>query len=367
LNIADLIREILPYGFGGALLVIVIVVILNPDKAERWAELGWAVASRVWRGADRQAVRHGLRSRVNGFAKAIAELTGSPEQTEVDVQWAEPNEEIAHFFKDNRLVMRLHPHERQDRNLVTASLLLVSQTLVRRSKRLLSKRQARSVDLYAVDRLLVSREPARALFHEEILGPESDIDPELATLIDQYRRMDRANLFFPVYVRELRYLGQKILVKPRDGRIIKEVKELVEFLVQYSERRLGEHSTLELQGRLLRCAIMIVAMAVKREIGDPGPYVRRLKALEMAGYETVYLVGSSGTENAEFMSTIAAQFCHGSTWGIVDRRTYSAKLKVEDTFTPVDNLLLTLRTPTPSDDIGELDLVEADGELPTSV
>lgn len=367
MSLADLVRELLPYGFGGAVLVVVIVVILNPDKAERWAELGWAAASRIWRGADRQAVRHGLRSRVNGFAKTIAELTGSPEQTEVDVQWAEPSEEVAHFFKDNRLVMRLHAHERQDRNLVTASLLLVSQTLVRRAKRLVSKRQARSVDLYAVDRLLVSRGPARALFHEEILGPESDGDPELALLIDRYRRMDRANLFFPVYVRELRYLGQKILVKPHDGRISREVKELVEFLVQYSERRLGEHVPLELQGRLLRCAIMIIAMAVKRDIGDVGPYIRRLRALQLAGYETIYLVGSAGTENAEFMVGIATRFCEGSTWQIVDRRSYPAKLRVEDTYTPVETLLLTLRTPTPSDDIGELDLVEAGGELPATV
>lgn len=362
---ADLVRTLLTFGLPGALLVVLIILILNPNVAVRWAEIVWALLSHVSRGADRRAVQYGLQWRVNRFADDIARETGNPVPTRAVVQWTGAEEEPTHFFAENRLVLRLHPHERQDRNLVTASVLLVSQTLVRRSKRFLSKRQARSVDLYAVDRLLsASAATALDLFREEIIGPETDADSELADLIRRYRHIDRANLFFAVFVRELGYLGQKLLVRPYNDAVIGDVKKLIEFLVRYTDRKQGEHIPMELQGRVLRCAIMIVALRVKRDIGETRPYTSRLGDLKRAGYETVYLVGDAVRENSTFMTTIANEFCAQSGWRIVDRRSYPSKLAVEDGVRDVHTFLITLRSPQPADVLETIEALAPAADLP---
>jgi len=366
----DKVLALLIGVFGGAGVVVAIAVHLfnNPDKAQKWAEMFWTVVSKVHAGSQRRVVQHGVQSRLDGFAADLARETGRPRATPVKIDWADPNDAPGHFFADDRVVIRLHSAENQDRNVMTASMFYVSDTLVRRAKRYLSKKQARSIDLYGVDRLLTRVAPGAAdLFHEEVVGPECDVDHELADLLVDYQRVDkRINAFFPIFVRELNYLAQKVVVKPAGGQLIVDVKELHRFLVRYSTRKVGEHIPLEVQGRFLRCAVMIVASSFKRQIGDRQPYVRHLRDLGKAGHETIYLVGSAGSENREFMDAIAKDFRDQTGWTEVDRRTYTAVIKQpDDSDARVRNLLIVLRSNEPRDYVGEADEVEVPAGLPS--
>lgn len=351
-------------------LILFVIAFQNPDKAQRWAEMIWSVLSRFHAGSKRKVVQYGVQARLTNFAAELARETGRPKATPVSVEWAQPDDTPAHFFDENRVVIRLHSTERQDRNLMTASMFYVSDTLVRRAKRYLSKRQARSVDLYAVDRLLTRTAPGAAdLLHEEVIGPECDADRELGDLLVEYQRMDRRiNVFFPVFIRELNYLAQKVVVKPQSGQLVADVKALHAFLVRYSDREVGEHIPIGVEGRFLRCAVVIVARSVKRDIGDIGPYVRRLHAVNRAGHETIYLVGSAIPANRDFMDSISREFVLQSGWTEVDRRQYPAVLRHSDgTDERVRSLLIVLRSNEPRDYVGEADPVEASEEVPTLV
>jgi hypothetical protein len=355
-------------GTGGVLAFLFVVAYLNPDQAQRLGEMIWSVISRVYSGGNRKAVQYGVQSRLTYFAADLAKETGRPGATDVKIEWAQPEETPNHFYKDNRVVIRLHAYERQDRNLMTASLFYVSDTLVRRAKRYLSKRQARSVDLYAVDRLLTKTAPAAAdLLHEEIVGPECDADHELGDLLVDYQRMDRQiNAFFPIFIRELNYLAQKVVVKPRDEQLVSDVKELHRFLVRYSDRVVGEEMPLQVQGRFLRCAVMIIARFYGRERGDRVPYVRHLRELSRAMHETIYLVGSAARENGEFMQEIARDFVQESGWTEVDRREYPVILHHKDgTDEKALNLLIVLRSNQSRDYVGEAEEVEVPEDVPT--
>jgi hypothetical protein len=284
-----------------------------------------------------------LQGRINEFTSSLAKETGRA-AVEVSVEWADKSEEHDHFFAENRLVLRLHEHDKQDRNLVTGSLLVVSQTLVRRAKSFLSKKQARSMDLYAVDKLLAHAAPARDLFHEEFLGPEVDADGDIRSLFEQLVVLDQAATFFPIFVRELTYLGQKVSVKPRDERLIRDVKELTAFLVSYSERRVGELGNLTVAGSAIRCAIVIVAKRIKREIGDPRPFVQYLEKLDRQGVESIYLIGSSERANRTLMDEVAASFTASKRWVKVDHRVYGAKMRTpEGAVAPTVSFLIALR------------------------
>lgn len=360
----ELVRVLLTAGPLGVAVLIAIIVILNPDKASTWAEILWAGLSRFWRGADRKSVQLGLQGRMNQFASLAAKQSGQ-RPTKVQIEWTGPQAEPGHFFSEDRLVIRLHSHERQDRNLVTASIVFVSETLVRRAKRFLSKRQARSVDLFAVDRLLTMfAPPACELFHEEVMGPEADADGELRDLIVSYHLMERAKVFFPVFVRELNYLGQKVIVKPRDERLITDTKGLIGFLTRYADRTVGQKIPMEMRGQVLRCSIMIVALRAKRETGDIGPFVNRLRTLQRAGYETIYLVGSAERENRAFMDQIAQTFRKESGWREIDRRVYRATLRHRDGSEPaIQAMLIGVRTSQAAEIIEELEPVAPVSEL----
>jgi hypothetical protein len=363
--VTDLIPLLLPLGPLGVAVAIVVLVILNPDKAARWGEMGWALIARVWKAKDRRAVQLGIQARLNYSSRRIADQMGRPEFTPVRVAWTEPDESVDHFFEDNRLVIRLHRHEHQDRNLVTASMLFVSQTLVRRAKTFLSKTQARSIDLFGVDWLLDDSQSAKDLFREEVLTPEVDRNPEIGELILVYRRMNRANLFFPIFVRELDYLGRRVVVRPRDERLIVDVDGLVRFLDRFAERVVGQNLPLEVQGRVLKCAIMIVATWWKREAGLLGGYVSRLQGLARGGYETVYLIGPSAPENRTFMSDVSTHFRADSGWREVGRQRYKARLRTSPTDErQQETFLITLRAPIISDITQEVEQIPPGQDLP---
>lgn len=366
----DKILTLLIGSFGGAGLVTGLSIHLfnNPDKAQRWLEMFWLLISKVHAGSKRRVVQHGVQSRLTNFAADLARKTGRPRATPVSIEWAAPDETPNHFFDENRVVIRLHSQERQDRNLMIAGMFYVSDTLVRRAKRYLSKRQARSVDLYAVDLLLTTTAPGAAdLLHEEVIGPECDADRELADLLVEYQRIDRRiNAFFPIFIRELNYLSQKVVVKPKGGELIVDVQTLHRFLVRLADRYVGEEIPLGVEGRFLRCAVMIVAMSVKRLIGDREPYLRHLRALNTAGHETIYLVGSAVPENRDFMNTIAADFVSESGWTEVDRRVYPVVLRYkEEPEKKVRNLLIVLRSNQARDYVGEAQEVETPSDIPT--
>ena len=355
------------FGGLGIVVVVVIIVLLNPDKAHRWAEILWALISKVWRGGNSRAVQHGVQSRLMTFSREMAGETGHGEAVQVKVEWAPKGEQPSQFMGDGRLVVRLHAYEHQDRNDLTASLLFISHTLVRRAKIYLPKRRARSVDLYAVDRLLTRTAPAAAdLLHEEIMGPECDADHELGDMLVDYQKVDRINGFFPIFIRELNYLAGKVVVKPRGDQLVRDVNELHRFLVRYSDRRIGEEMPMEVQGRFLRCAVMIVAKSAKRDIGDRAPYVKYISRLATAGHETIYLIGNVRRENADFMRAIARDFRNRSGWSEIEQRTFGATLHDADgSDIKVRNLLIVLRTNAPRDYVGVADEVPEPSDMPT--
>jgi hypothetical protein len=349
-GVGELIKDLAPYGPWGIVAVVLLLFFFFPDKVQRWAELIWALLAKVWGGFGRRSVKLSLQGRLNRFMRQLSDETGRAERTRIDVEWAPADETPSHFLKDERIVVRLHNPDLQDRNLVTSTMIVVSETVIRRAKAFLSPKQARSIDLHAVDHLLATTPHAQNLFREEVSGPECDMDRSLADLVAKHQKIDRVHLFFPVLVRELHYLEQRVVVKPRDERLIVDVSNLIDFLVTFADRVQGEDIRFGVQGRELRCAIMIVAKHQKRELGLAGGYVNRLKDLRRAGCDTVYLVGPAVKDNALFMSEIVTAFTKDSRWEEVGRREYTAPLRTNHSETVrKQTLLIVLRNPNVPD------------------
>ena len=335
---------VLALGPAALLLVVVFYLLANPDKAQRWGEILWSLYAKVRRSGDRRAVRLGVQSRLLEFGRDLERETGRA-RVETGIEWIDPAQSPEGFFKDGRLVVRLHEHERQDRNIVVASMLLVSNTLVRRAKHLISQTQARAVDLYAVDRLLAKEPHSKDLFHEEHLGPALDKDKSLRDLVASCGVLDRSCLFFPILIRELNHLGHEVTIRPRDERIITDVTRLFGFLETYANRTVGDDLTLlNFEGSVLKCSIVMVAKLQKRLSGATHPYVKRLLTRANGGDRSLYIIGSADSDNAAFVDSIEQDFLTRAPWTRVDRRVIRTPLRRTDGSTvAVDSLLLCLR------------------------
>lgn len=110
--------------------------------------------------------------------------------------------------------------------------------------------------------------------------------------------------------------------------------------------------------------LLIVALRAKREAGDIGPFVNRLRTLQRAGYETIYLVGSAERDNRAFMDQIARTFREESSWREVDRRIYKATLRHRDgSERAIEAMLIGVRTSQAAEIIEELEPVAPVTEL----
>jgi len=304
----DTIKDFLPSIFvylGGGLTfaaVFAYIVFTNPEKIEKWASIFAWIFSYVYKKADYYAIKHDVQSRVNSFVRKMEQNTN--EQFErVSVKWiAQGKEEI--IFEDFEIILVMKDRKSKNKNFVNAAYLFTSETLLRKSKKHLSFMQKRSLDLFATKKIIEDENKfALKQFINDYLEPEIEKSEEVREIIRKCIDIDRIGAFFPVLIKELNNLGNKILLERGNPEIIKEVKNLIEFLNNFSLREVGDTETPdEFFGNYTKCAIKIIASRWVREQNKMITPVERMEKAVKRGIENIYVIGSSSSESKKFIN-----------------------------------------------------------------
>ena len=109
-------------------------------------------------------------------------------------------------------------------------------------KRYVSPSQRQAIDLYVTTRLLEREKPGVVVyFLDEYLHKNLD-DPatKTAQYYDRLAKIDRGGLFYPIFLQELDFLGNKVFGKRQDDKIVAEVNSLVDFLEPIATRPIGQ-------------------------------------------------------------------------------------------------------------------------------
>lgn len=332
------------FGTGG---VVVLVLFLFPEKVEKWGVMLWRLIYFLSHKGEKRIVAHDIQGRVNDFAKSLKKEIHNFEPVGIGIQWVTEGETQAEFFKEERLIIRMRQHADQNRNFVYASMAFISRALLTKAKRHLSQTQAESVDLY-VGRKLFEREKPQVLdrFFEDYFSPKALSSERLMELLEKYEVIDKVGLFFPVLIQELAFLGEKVFYKPRRDQIIKEVSNFIGFLQRYAEREIGEEEIPKnFEGAYCRCGIVIIATALKRQIGDTKPFVAYIGGLVAKKLENIYLVGSAGRQNRAFMDQVSQAIQIQWKLERFMSRAYKAKIRLGGQRIQVDNYLILHRNP----------------------
>ncbi len=301
-----------PLLFGlSPVLVLGIILLFFPDKIEKWSALLWKLMSlmgSLFRFARKRYIKHDLQGRVNDFVRRLRKKTPESFNVKLELEWVDSNTKRSAFLADGRFILRLRANDPQDHNFVHASYLYISKCLLSKTKRYLSNPQKDAIDLFTSSKLIKEEKPSViGYFLDEYLHPStSDPKSKQAKLIDDFAIIDKAGYFFPLFIQELEYIGDKIFGKKRNQMIANEVYRLVDFLRPLSQRRAGDETDLDFNGSYCKIAIVIVGKR-KKLLYSIEPYVSVIKNKIIPNkVDTIYVVGRK--ENKSKLDQLCFKF-----------------------------------------------------------
>jgi hypothetical protein len=350
MKIDDIVKTIVIYlfGFGGIGFLWFIFFFLNPEIFEKWAAIFWKIICKIWKGwqtAEKKFIAFDVQGRINEFSRRIKSDVSGYDALGVKLVWVGETDSEDSFVQDGALVLRMRKSEDENKNFIVASLLFVSQVIIRKAKHYISPIQKESIDLF-VTNLLLEKEKREILqrFIEDYLLVRTEEDNRIRSYFDNYRIIDKVGIFFPMFIEELAFLGSKVFGKKRDAQIIAEVNQLIDFLKKFSERGLKEEIPLTFTGQFFRIAIVITTTAEKRSRGNIAPILRYIENLVRDGIESIYLIGPSLTTNVSFMHMLKVEIEKKWEFETSKEKKYTAFIKAGDRRIPAPTYLILLRS-----------------------
>jgi len=312
-DMKELITDIVWVVLSGTLPVglILLYLFFNPDVFEKWLSIFYKIAAKlpfIFQTAHKQYVKFDLQGRINSFTKDVSKEAPFLETTRIKVEFIDENLSKKAFLENGKLILRLKRDDASEKNFVHGAYHFVSASLVHKAKRYISPSQRESIDLYVTSKLLEKEKAGvKGMFVDEYLHPKTiDASNKINSYITKYTKIQSGKYFYPVLLRELNYLGEKVFGNRKDDQIITEVNELIDFLSRISDRLVGDEKTeLRFNKEYCRFCVVIVGSSYKIQNSGFNPYVDFIrKELMPSGTETIYLIGPD--KHKETIDAVAA-------------------------------------------------------------
>ncbi len=310
--ILEVLKVLFPLGVGslGTGTLLIILLLLYPEKIEKWLAILWGVVEKsglLYKRASKERIRHSLQGRVSSFARNLGH--GLPEFNPpgIRIDWVDEKVDRTAFLDQGKAVIRLRRQDPNNENVATACMFFVSQILLHKAGRYLSPTQKQSVELYVGYRMLQEeQEEVLDVFVERWLYPAIEGSNEkVGQYFNRYQAIDQAKFFLPIFLQELVYMGEKVFGKKREESIVQEVDGALQFLEIHASRRIGEKTDRPyFNGNTCCFAIMIVGRIANIADVRYDMYLNHIRgSLIPCEVETIYMIGPS--ENLGFMKEIA--------------------------------------------------------------
>jgi hypothetical protein len=314
----------------------------HPDKLEQLFALFFKSVKWLFKTAENGFIKYDIQFRVNSFVDDLYKIIPNLTPTSVKLVWIDEKQTAEQFVKSNQLVLRMHKSSSQNKNVVNATFAFVSYSLLRKAKHYIAKYQRESIDLFVSFKIL---ENAKFEILDEFVQEYLHAGLEKEKIVDFYEKffdIDKAGVFFPVFLSEMTFLGEKVFGKQRnDQQIFDEVKNTVHFLYRFSMRKYDDHSITEFNGEYCKFAIRIIGKRFK--IGNEGEkvYINNLNKIPES-METIYLIGHK--TNKKFVKSITAKFNASDKYFVHNEYEYKSRIKDKDGVSfDVDSYLIVLR------------------------
>lgn len=330
--------------FGLASLIV--YFIKKPEKLEKLIGMLSRLFMCINQKLERTYVKYDTQSTINSYVAKVSKNVHNIGVDGVRIMWTDPKEiSKEDFIRNGQMVIHLKKSENQNKNIVNASMAFISGAFLKKTKSYIAKYQSQSLDIYATYDLL--RNEHREIidqFVQDFMKEKMD-NKKIADLFEKYEAINKAGLFYPILVQELTFLGEKVFSHRRDqSSIVEEVKDLIFFLKNYAERKVGEEMKLEFNGNFCKFAIRIVGKKSKVDNSNISIYTKSVESVkDMA--ETVYLIGYQ--VNKGFIKRVVCDITNNFEYDFSFDKSYNAIIKdTESNDLKVKSYLAVLRKKT---------------------
>lgn len=341
----DLFIKILGIGSSSGIVLIIVCLMFFPEKIEKWSALVWKLLSKiggVFKFAHKKYVKHDLQGRVNDFVRNLKKETPCITTERLKIEWIEPSATKESFIANGEVVIRLKKEDPQDHNFVHGAYYFVSNALLPKTKRYISQNQREAIDLFICTKLIEDQKPEVIDYYlrEYLHLKTEDKKAKINIYLDDYKQIDNANMYFPVFIQELDFLGNKVFGRRKDDLIIREVNEMIYFLKAIANRKVGDDNTdLDYNGNYCKFGIVIVGKSFKIQESIE-PYVTFIqKQLVANDTESIYLL--SKLENEEKLKEISKRFA--TLYNVELSNRLKQKIKSKYQSSEIDSYLLIMR------------------------
>lgn len=331
-----------PLLVGGSLIL---YFVKNPDKFEKWLSILYKFFRFVCDKAEYKYVKYTVQSYINGFIVSIKKDVPNLNVENVKLGWVDGNTTADQFIKNDQLVLRMHKSRNDNRNVVHATVAFVSCALLHKAKRYIADYQKKTIDLFATTKILEEG-------HSEFLSDFVDLyladamdNDKINDMFSKFEDIHKVKMFFPVFVNELNFLGEKVFARSVRKQIVyDEVSSLCSFLYCYSNRKKSEDVQSDYTGQYARFAIRIVGKKGKIQNVGSSIYVKNIISIDDS-VETIYLLGD--LTNKTFIKGVVDDVIKIKPYHIYNHKEYKCTIKDSNgDDMPVNTYLVVLRSNT---------------------
>ena len=164
-------------------------------------------------------------------------------------------------------------------------------------------------------------------FVQDFMKNKMDND-RIAECFEKYFDIDKAGIFYPVLIQELTFLGEKVFGKKRDTeKIHEEVRDLIQYLHCYAQRKLKEDIIADFYGAYCKFAIRIIGKRYKINHLGEETYKKNLCKINKDN-ETIYLIGNA--DYKPFMKSVFDISKDEIQCSLLTDESYTAVIKDEE-------------------------------------
>lgn len=297
-----------PWSLAGILFIIVIILFLNPDKAQIWSSVISGKLASTNNYFKRKSISGKLQGKVNQFAKKMDKESNGIMPYQLKVEWISNVDREALLQGDGTIIVRLgHQHNDIQKALALAMQTFSSKAVIPNSRPYLPESVVRSIDMVTTKKMLHSTNEGGSLdyFLDEIVTPAVNENEDLREKCQTMEFLDERGLFSRVLLREYKEMGRKMYPRTPDGSTLGESEEFLNFLKAIAALAPGEEGNLDFKKDRIKVAVMPIARAEVVEHRGSAAYIRRIEKLRKDKMETVYLLGLG--DNVNYVRKTAAQ------------------------------------------------------------
>jgi len=278
-------------------IAIIIYLIKNPEKAEKWGSILARAFSHFSKKAERHSVSADIQSRLSSYIKNFTVEGVLPYG--LRFKWID-GANFESYVEEGDVVVIMDHHNNNARNFLSAVIAYTSQALFPSVRAYLPKDVLDASELLVQEKIIREERPdALEMFmkvvSERIKNPTVEKNKKIFDSIDQM------GYFEPILLPELTHAGHRLQQSPL-SETETEVNGFVTFLEQRSNRQSGDDSVpLQYDSKSFHVSIVIVAKSFMMAKGV-NPYLHRVQDSIAHNYDSIYLM--TREDKASFFDSV---------------------------------------------------------------